>query len=119
MTKLRSQSEKLDSKRRKRLEAAGWKFGSAEEFLGLSHAESVLVELRLRLSDTLKQRRQSMGLSQEMFAKSLNSSQSRVAKMEAADSSVSIDLLVRGLIGSGLTLKDLSDVLKEKKTTVS
>ncbi len=105
----------MDSNRKKRLEAAGWKMGSAEEFLGLSHAESILIELRLRLSDKLKQRRRSMGLSQEMFAKSLDSSQSRVAKMEAADASVSIDLLVRGLIGSGLTLKDLSDVLKDKR----
>lgn len=107
---------RMDKDKLKRLEAAGWKAGSAEEFLELSPAEAALVELRLRLSDTLKQRRRMLRLSQAKFAKSLQSSQSRVAKMEANDSTVSIDLLVRSLIGSGLTLQDLSDVLKDTRT---
>lgn len=106
----------MDKEKLKRLEAAGWKTGSAEEFLELSSAEGALIELRLRLSDTLKLRRRSMGMSQAKFARSLRSSQSRVAKMEANDSTVSIDLLVRSLIGSGLTLQDLSDVLKDTRT---
>lgn len=44
----------MDSKKKNKLAEAGWKSGSAEEFLGLSHAESVLVKLRLRLSDNEK-----------------------------------------------------------------
>jgi ribosome-binding protein aMBF1 (putative translation factor) len=108
----------MDKEKLKRLEAAGWKSGSAEEFLELSAAESALVELRLRLSDKLKQRRRVKGMSQAKFAESLKSSQSRVAKMEANDSTVSIDLLVRSLIGSGLTLQDISDVLKDERMTV-
>lgn len=108
----------MDARKRKRLEAAGWKVGSTEEFLGLSPAESELVELRLRLSDKLKQRRQSLGMSQAKFAKSLHSSQSRIAKMEANDTSVSIDLLVKSLFGSGLTLRDLSEVLADNDVKV-
>jgi len=109
----------MDPNKRKRLEGAGWKAGSTEEFLGLSPAEAALVELRLRFSDELRQRRRQLGMSQAKFAKSLQSSQSRVAKMEANDATVSIDLMVRSLIGSGLTLQDLSDVLEEKDEAAS
>jgi hypothetical protein len=105
----------MDKRKLKRLEAAGWKAGTAEDFLGLSDAEAALVELRLRLSDKLKQQRQSMKMSQASFAKSLRSSQSRVAKMEANDSTVSIDLLIRSLVGSGVTLQELSDVLSDRR----
>ena len=45
-----------DAKKR-RLEAKGWKVGTAREFLGLSDQESVHVELKLRLADSLKKRR--------------------------------------------------------------
>jgi hypothetical protein len=104
----------MDNEKRKRLEAAGWRAGTAEEFLGLSEAEAALVELRLRLSDKLKQRRRAMKMSQAAFAKSLRSSQSRIAKMEANDSTVSIDLLIRSLVGSGMTLQELSDALSDR-----
>jgi hypothetical protein len=104
----------MDNEKRKRLETAGWRAGTAEEFLGLSAAEAALVELRLRLSDQLKQRRRAMNMSQAAFAKSLRSSQSRVAKMEANDSTVSIDLLIRSLVGSGMTLQELSDALSDR-----
>lgn len=78
-----------------KLERAGWKVGSVKEFLGLTTAEQALVELRLTLSRSLRERRTRRRLSQEQLAKRLRSSQSRVAKMEAGDPSVSIDLLIR------------------------
>lgn len=105
----------MDKRKLKRLEAAGWKAGTAEDFLELSEPESALVELRLRLSDKLQQRRRAMKMSQAAFAKSLKSSQSRVAKMEANDSTVSIDLLIRSLVGSGVTLQELSDALSDRR----
>ena len=43
--------------------------------------------------------------------KRLGSSQSRVAKMEAADPSVSLDLLVRGLLATGASPRDIGRVL--------
>lgn len=98
----------------KRLEAAGWSAGTSEDFLGLSDAESAFVELRLRLSDKLRQKRRSLKMTQASFAQSLGSSQSRVAKMEANDPSVSMDLLIKSLVGSGVTLQELSEVLSER-----
>ena len=73
----------LKSKKEK-LEAKGWRFGTAQEFLGLSDEETAYVELRLRLADSLRLRRQKRKLSQMGLAKLLRSSQSRVAKMEGA-----------------------------------
>jgi len=89
------------------LEAKGWRFGSAQEFLGLSHEETAYVELRLRLADSLRRRRQKRNLSQTGLAKLLHSSQSRVAKMEGGDPSVSIDLLIRSLLALGASNRDL------------
>jgi len=97
--------------KRKRLEATGWRFGSAAEFLELSDVEALLVELRLALSRALKLRRMKLQLSQRDLAKRLESSQSRVAKMEAADPDVSFELLLRGLLATGATRRDVAKVI--------
>ena len=91
----------MDSAKRKRLERAGWKVGSAQEFLGLSKEEAAYLEVKLQLTRELLKRRKSLKMSQVAVAKRIRSSQSRVAKMEAGDPTVSIDLLVRSLIALG------------------
>lgn len=91
-----------------RLERKGWKVGSADEFLGLSAEESRYLELKLELSRKLRERREARNLTQAGLAKQLSSSQSRVAKMESGDASVSIDLLVRSLFKLGATKRDLA-----------
>jgi len=96
-----------------RLERSGWKVGTVSDFLGLSKAEEVLVELRLMLSRGLKVRRARKRLTQAQLARLLKSSQSRVAKMEAGDPSVSIDLLIRSLLAMGLTRKELAHVIAQ------
>ncbi|HEY6119278.1 MAG TPA: helix-turn-helix transcriptional regulator [Pyrinomonadaceae bacterium] len=101
----------MDQAKRKRLEAKGWKFGSAADFLGLSYEDSVYVELRLRLSDALKIRRQAAKMSQKAFAAAVGSSQSRVAKMEANDPTVALDLLIRSLIALGVSLGELGRIM--------
>jgi ribosome-binding protein aMBF1 (putative translation factor) len=97
--------------KRTRLEAQGWKFGTAKDFLSLSEEESAYIELKIRLSEALRQRRQEKGLSQVDLAAKLRSSQSRVAKMEAGDSSVSLDLLIRSLITLGASDRELSKII--------
>ena len=97
--------------KRKKLTARGWRIGNAEDFLGLSAAEATLVELKLALSTSLRERRQSQRLTQAAVARRLHSSQSRVAKMEAGDRSVSLDLLVRSLAALGATPRDIARAL--------
>lgn len=101
----------MDKAKRKRLEARGWHVGTASDFLGLSPEEAALVEMKVRLSQALRARREARGLSQLALAKRLRSSQSRVAKMEAADPTVSLDLLLRGLVALGATPRDIAMVL--------
>jgi predicted XRE-type DNA-binding protein len=93
--------------KKERLEAAGWQVGSAREFLGLTDAEAAVVELKLELAKALKEQRTRRKMTQEQAGRLLGSSQSRVAKMEAGDPSVSIDLLVRALFRIGATRQDL------------
>jgi len=93
----------MDITKRKTLEKAGWKVGTVQEFLNLSREEAAYVEVKLHLAKVLLKRRKSLGMSQVAVAKRIRSSQSRVAKMEAGDPSVSIDLLVRSLLALGET----------------
>ena len=88
----------MNRTKRSRLEAAGWKVASVTEFLGLDEVEAAMVELRLALARSLKERRLSRGLTQSELARQIGSSQSRVAKMEGAEASVSLDLMIRSLI---------------------
>ena len=102
--------------KKERLVAAGWRVGSAEEFLGLSKEEAAFVEMKLALAESMRKRRQARRLTQTQLAKKIGSSQSRVAKMEAADPSVSIDLLVRSLLAMGVSRSDVARVMGRRRT---
>lgn len=97
----------MKPEKRKRLEAAGWRVGTVNEFLGLTDEEAVLIELKLDLARAIKAERTHRKMTQEELGEKLGSSQSRVAKMEAGDPSVSIDLLVRALLRLGVNRRDL------------
>lgn len=93
------------------LKAAGWRVGDAAEFLELTEEEAAFIELKLALADYLKTIRVEHGWTQTYVARLLGSSQSRVAKMEAADASVSIDLLVKSLLSLGASRKKVGQVI--------
>ena len=97
----------MKGSKRRRLEAEGWTFGSAKEFLGLTDEEAEYIELHLSLAALLTKRRTSLGYTQTQVADLIGSSQSRVAKMESGDPSVSIDLLVRTLLALGVNRKQV------------
>ena len=98
----------------KKLLAKGWKTGNAKDFLGLSTEEESYIELRLKLADGLKARRRSKGVTQVELAASLKSSQSRVAKMEAGDPTVSLDLLVKSLLVLGASNRELAAIIAKR-----
>ena len=101
----------MDEKKQQRLEQEGWKVGSAAEFLALSLEEASYIELKLTLGDSLRTIRTSKKMTQAELAAFLKSSQSRVAKMEAGDPTVSLDLLVRSLLSLGLTRENLARLI--------
>jgi hypothetical protein len=104
----------MNKTKRAQLEAGGWRVGSAKEFLGLSPEEAALVETRLALSQALRSRRVAHGLTQGELARRLKSSQSRVAKMEAGDKTVSVDLLVKALFSLGAKPRDVGRALQRR-----
>jgi DNA-binding transcriptional regulator YiaG len=102
----------MKTRKRAKLEAHGWHVGSAAEFLALSPEEAALVDTKVALSRSLRARRTKQGMSQTALARYLKSSQSRVAKLEAADPSVSVDLLLRALFALGATPRDIAKALQ-------
>ncbi len=104
----------MDDRKRKRLETKGWKVGSAKDVLQLSDEEEAYIELRLKLAEGLKARRSDKGLTQIQLAKAIQSSQSRVAKMEAGDPTVSLDLLVRSLLALGASNSELAKIIARR-----
>jgi ribosome-binding protein aMBF1 (putative translation factor) len=101
----------MDKLKKQRLEKKGWKVGSAQDFLSLSPEELVYIELKLEFSESIKERREQQHLTQVELAHRLKSSQSRIAKIEAGDASVSLDLLIRSLIALGATRSDLAQAI--------
>jgi predicted XRE-type DNA-binding protein len=101
----------MDEEKLRRLKLAGWRSGDAADFLGLSPEEAAFVELKLALAEHLRRVRTQNTWTQSEVARRLGSSQSRVAKMEAADASVSLDLLVRGLLMLGVSRREVGEVI--------
>lgn len=97
----------MHKRKRRALESDGWRVGTAQEFLALSDDEVALIDLKLALGRAVRTRRVRKRLSQAEVATRIRSSQSRVAKMEAGDVTVSIDLLVRTLLALGASRRDL------------
>ncbi|HYN79012.1 MAG TPA: helix-turn-helix transcriptional regulator [Lamprocystis sp. (in: g-proteobacteria)] len=109
----------IDEAKQRRLAERGWRVGSADDFLELSVEESAYVDLRLRLSDALRAKRQQQRLTQVELARRIKSSQSRIAKMEAGDASISLDLLIRSLFALGASNRDLAEAISGASATVA
>ena len=103
----------MKKQKREALEARGWKVGTAAEFLGLTPEESALIEIKLALSRELRERRQRR-MTQTQLAEKLQSSQSRIAKAETGDGSVSLELLVRAMLATGASPKEIGKVIAGK-----
>ena len=101
----------MKSRNREKLEKAGWKIGTVDGFLSLSPEESAFIEMKLALCDSVKSMRTKKRLSQTEFARLISSSQSRVAKIEAGDPSVSLDLVMKSLLSLGATKKDVAKLI--------
>jgi len=97
----------VDAQKREALEAAGWKVGDAADFLGLTEEEQQIIEFRQIVGRGVRRLRESHHLTQQQLAERIGSSQSRVAKIEAASNEVSLDLMLRGFFSAGGRLSDL------------
>jgi predicted XRE-type DNA-binding protein len=101
----------MNKSKKEALEQKGWKVGTASEFLGLTPEENAYIELKLSLSQFLQEKRKTRRLTQNQMATLIQSSQSRVAKMEKGEESVSIDLILRSLLALGTEINEIGKSL--------
>ncbi|MFH7029444.1 MAG: helix-turn-helix domain-containing protein [Heteroscytonema crispum UTEX LB 1556] len=102
----------MDEAKRKLLEPKGWKVGTVSKFLELTKEETALIEIKLALSRNLKERRQKL-MTQTELAEKIQSSQPRIAKAENGEASVSIELLIRGILATGATPQEIGQVIAQ------
>ena len=91
----------MDAEKKARLEARGYWVGDAEDFLGLTEPERVIVDYRLDLSRRIKEARERRGWSQASLARAMGTSQPRLSRIEAGYPDVTIDLMLRALVAAG------------------
>ncbi len=97
----------MEKTKKNKLEANGWTVGDIDGFLGLDEAEMAIVEMKVALAKALVEKRKRSNVTQVNMAKIIGSSQSRVAKIEKADSSVSLELMIKSFLSLGATKKDI------------
>lgn len=101
----------MEKLKQKKIEAKGWKVGEIDEFLGLDKAEMAIVDMKCALSKAIIEKRKKCNITQGQMAKTIGSSQSRVAKIEHADPSVSIELMLKSLFAMGTTKKEIAKTI--------
>jgi transcriptional regulator with XRE-family HTH domain len=77
----------------------------------------MIVEIKAALASQVRQMRGRKRWSQKKLADRMSSSQSRIAKLEAADPSVSVELMIRSLATMGASLTDVGQILSGKRRT--
>ncbi len=105
----------MKADKRRKLKSSGWRVGDAKDFLNLTAGEAEFVEIKLALARRVRQLREEHNWTQADFARMVGSSQSRVAKMEAADPTASLDLLVRSLLAAGDDRRELGRVVGSRR----
>ena len=101
----------MEKTKKKKIENKGWKVGDIDQFLGLDSAEMAIVEMKIALAKTLIEKRKQSKITQINMAKLIGSSQSRVAKIEKGDSTVSLELMLKSLFSLGATKKEIAKVI--------
>ncbi|MBN1754783.1 helix-turn-helix transcriptional regulator [bacterium] len=103
----------MDKETLKRLKDKGWQTGTVQDFLGLKEEQVRYIETKLALSKIIRKEREKQGYTQEQLAKKIHSSQSRLAKMEAGQNSVSLDLMIKTLFSLGVSNREIANVISK------
>lgn len=101
----------LSKGRKAKLQKAGFKVGTVQEFLGLSDAEMMIIDMRIALGKRIRVVRERQQLTQSDLAKRIRSSQPRIAKIEAGEEGVSLDLMTKAALAVGMTRKQIAKAI--------
>lgn len=95
----------MNQNRKLQIEKAGGRITTVKEFLNLSEADAALIETKLAMIKRVRTLREEKHVTQVELAKRMGTSQSRVAKIEAGDPNVSMDLILRAMFSLGVRFK--------------
>jgi ribosome-binding protein aMBF1 (putative translation factor) len=100
----------MDARKQKAPEAAGWRFGDAADFLGMTPTERQFLDARIEAALAVRRQREALKLTQKQLASRINTSQPRVAKIERAAADVSLDQILRAFaaVGGQIIVKQVS-----------
>jgi len=107
----------MEKNKRDKLKEKGYRIGSAADFLKLTPEEEAYIDIRLDISNMVKAQRAKKGWTQEQLARSIGSSQSRIAKLEAGDPGISMDLMIKALLRLGTSKKQIGKLLEGELET--
>jgi len=107
----------MEKNKRDKLKEKGYRIGSAADFLKLTPEEEAYIDIRLDISNMVKAQRAKKGWTQEQLARSIGSSQSRIAKLEAGDPGISMDLMIKSLLRLGTSKKQIGKLLEGELET--
>ena len=92
----------MDAAKRKKLELAGYRvYDDAADWLGLTDDEKKLLDVRMSVTQAIRDLRESLGLTQAQLAERLGSTQPRIANLELGQRGFSMDFAVKALLAMG------------------
>jgi ribosome-binding protein aMBF1 (putative translation factor) len=107
----------MEKNKRDKLKEKGYQIGSVADFLELTPEEEAYIDIRLDISNMVKAQRAKRGWTQEQLARSIGSSQSRIAKLEGGDPGISMDLMIKALLRLGTSKKQIGKLLEGELET--
>ena len=98
----------MDAERKKKREAADWKFGDYADFLDMTPEEKAVVEIRLAATREMERLRAENPISQEELARRMGTKQPNVSKLFKNPGKATLDTLFRALLALGSTPKKIA-----------
>lgn len=106
----------MKAEKRARLEKLGYRiYEDAADWLGLTDEEKRLLDLRMSVTQAVRDLRTSLGLTQAQLAEKLGSTQPRIANLELGQRGFSMDFAVKALLAMGGEVTITAKVPKRRK----
>lgn len=101
----------MTEKKKKMLEANGYRVVDSADWLGLSNEEAQIVDMRVALAQELERVRKAKGITQAELARRVGTKQSGVARMINNPDTSTMDNLIKGLIALGEPISKIAACL--------
>ena len=105
----------MNATKKKKLESAGFRVGSVQEFLGLSDEETTLIDLKVRLVRMLRPTRERARVTQDELAQPHWIQPVARGENGRASPDVSLDLICKALLALGMTRQRIGKAIADTR----